>query len=62
MNIETKIGELRQVIIDSSLDTAVSFKLFINCEGADYSINHRTPEGLKREGISMRNLKGDFIE
>tara|TARA_R110002020_G_scaffold467655_2_gene691407 strand:- start:2852 stop:3043 length:192 start_codon:yes stop_codon:yes gene_type:complete len=39
-----------------------SFTVFVNCEGREVTINERKPEQLKAEGISMRNLAGEFIK
>lgn len=45
----------------SARGTTVSFSLFVNCEGSSVEIRDRTPEDLKASGISMRNLRGEFI-
>ena len=60
--INQKLEELKEVI-KSELDNGVtSVKIFINAQGVDMNIYHNTPEELKREGVSMRNIKGDFIK
>jgi hypothetical protein len=53
--------ELRQAIIESTNEITVSASIFINSQGCNFEINERSPESLKQDGISMRNLKGDFI-
>ena len=59
--ISKKAEELRQVIIESASELTVSASVFINSHGCNFEITERTPESLKADGISMRNLKGDFI-
>ncbi|CAB4171578.1 hypothetical protein UFOVP1007_50 [uncultured Caudovirales phage] len=59
--IGKKISELNEALIEYAPYEAVSFHLFVNCEEVEASIKTRTPEQLKKAGISMRNLAGDFI-
>lgn len=60
--INKKLEELKEVIKQELDDDVTAVKIFINAQGVDMNIYHRTPEELRREGISMRNIKGDFIE
>lgn len=60
--INEKLEELKEVIKQELDDRVVYVKIFINAQGIDMNVYHRTPEELKREGISMRNIKGDFIK
>ncbi len=62
MKTQGKIDEFVKMIREASPDNVVSFQLFINSEGHDLKQQHRTAEDLKSSGISMRNLKGDFIQ
>lgn len=41
--------------------TTTLIKIFITSEGYEIDETHRTAEGLKRDGISMRNVFGQFI-
>lgn len=59
--LETKISALFDEVVKSSNENTVRFQLTINSEGAEVDFETRTAESLKRDGISMRNLKGDFI-
>lgn len=61
-DIQDKINELVGELRKSSEKTAVSFRLFVNCEGVDTEIAYRHPESLRQAGITMRNLRGDFIK
>ena len=44
--------------MEYTIDVAAVF----NSEGYDLTEEIRLPQDLKREGISMRNLRGDFIK
>jgi hypothetical protein len=55
------IDDFVSKIREESEDTVTSFSIFINCQGYTLKVNNRTPEDLKRDAISMRNLKGEFI-
>lgn len=39
----------------------VSVEVFINSEGVSLSYKTKTSEQLKAQGMSMRNISGDFI-
>lgn len=45
-----------------STDTTVSVSIFFNCDGVTVETSERTPESLMAAGISMRNLRGEFIK
>ncbi len=59
---EGVIQEFVKRIRETSGDNVTTFSLFINCEEHEVKIKRRTEQDLKRAGISMRNLKGDFIK
>ena len=60
--IEKKLKELRELcqLGSSSETTLISFEL--NAYGWNTKIQERTADSLKSEGISMKNLKGEFIK
>lgn len=60
--IEKKISELRETLIKELPDTVVLFELEITSGGISYRTEHRYPEDLKKDCISMRNIKGEFIK
>jgi hypothetical protein len=60
--INGKLEELKEVIKQELDDNVTSVNIFINAQGVDMKVCHITPEELKREGISIRNIKGDFIK
>lgn len=55
------VEELVRHLRYSARGTTVSFSLVVNCEGFSVETSDRTPEDLKASGISMRNLRGEFI-
>ncbi len=59
--IQQAIDNLEKAVREHSADTVVTFSLFVNCEGREVVIKNRTPSQLKAQGISMRNLAGNFI-
>ena len=60
--IEAAIELLVESLRAESHPNATSFKLFVNCSEVSFVLRMRTAEDLKRDGISMRNLRGDFIK
>ena len=54
--------ELRTALIEAYGDETVSVHLTLNSYGFYTQTNERTAESLKSEGISMRNLKGEWIK
>lgn len=60
-----KITNAIQILVDAlreeSPEQMTSFRLFVNCEERIIETSERTPADLKSAGISMRNLRGDFI-
>lgn len=60
--INEAIENLRNVLIEELSEHTVSAEVFISASECKFSYNVRTPAKLKAEGISMRNLAGDFIK
>ncbi len=60
--IEQKLKELRELCQLGASKETVHISFNLNVYGWDTKIRERTPESLKDEGISMKNLKGDWIE
>ena len=60
--IQTKIDELVSLVKQHAPTTATSFRLFQNCENYSAEYEFRTANQLRKAGISMRNLKGEFIK
>ena len=61
LSINQKVKELKDLIASELAQTITSVSIFINCEGVEFTIKERSAESLKKSGISMRNIKGDFI-
>ena len=47
---------------EHSDDTFVSVNIFINATEMEVTTKHRSLDDLKINGISMRNIKGEFIK
>lgn len=60
--IQQAIDNLESAVREFSGNTVTTFNLFINCESVDVNISTRTHKQLSMQGVSMRNVKGDFIK
>ncbi len=60
--IQTKINELKDAIKQFAPKEAVAFDLFMNDGEIEAKFRYRTAKSLKEDGISMRNLAGEFIK
>ena len=60
--LEKAILELQKAVKESSYYTTTIFSVHITGRGYKIDIENRTPEGLRKDGVSMRNIKGDFIK
>ena len=60
--IEELKRELRKAYQEELTDLTVCVKLTLNSYGFYTQIEERTADSLKDEGISMRNLKREWIK
>lgn len=60
--IDHAIEALMQSLKDYAPKETVSFQFFMNSEGCEIITQSKTPDQLKSAGISMRNLRGEFIK
>ena len=60
--IEQKLKELRELCVFGSSKETVHISFHLNSYGWNTKIEERSADSLSDEGISMRNLKGDFIK
>lgn len=60
--IDQKLAELKELLCDELSDTTTYVEIFINSQGINVNTTQRTPEELKRDGVSMRNIKGEWIK
>ena len=60
--LEKAILELQEAVKESSYYTTTIFTVHITGRGYEIDIKNRMPEGLSRDRVSMRNIKGDFIK
>ena len=61
-DIQKAIDNLEKVLREEATDTAVSFNVFFNSEEVVSHWSNRSPEQLQMQGISMKNLAGNFIK
>lgn len=64
MHIEIKdaINELVKILKIYSDDDVATFELFVNSEGYETKLGCRDGRDLEENGISMKNLKGEWIK
>lgn len=60
--ITNTINALVSSLREESPEQMIAFRLFVNCEEWVIETTERTPTELKSAGISMRNLRGNFIQ
>lgn len=60
--LHAALTELHLACIDACSDLTTSVSVHINCQGYNTEVKERTPESLRKDGISMRNIKGEFIK
>ncbi len=56
------LKNLRDVLQQESHEHCISVSVFFNCQGYKIEYNMRTPGSLKRDGISMSNLRGEWVK
>ncbi len=56
------INDFIKKLREKSPSTVTSVQIFVDGSNTEIVVNERTPEELRRDGISMRNLKGEWIE
>lgn len=59
--ITAAINALVDALREEAPEQMVTFKMFLNCSELRIETSQRTPDQLKADGISMRNLRGEFI-
>lgn len=59
--INNAIEALVDALREESPERITTFRLFVNSEERVIETSERTPAELKAAGISMRNLRGNFI-
>ena len=60
--VEQKLKELRELCQLGASKETVHILFHLNSYGWNTEIQERTADSLKNEGITMRNLKGDFVK
>ena len=55
------LTKLRTVLQMEAHEHCVAVEVLINAEGYEINYKLRSPGSLNRDGISMRNINGEFI-
>lgn len=53
---------LRDRLHEEAHAHCVGVRVFVNHEGYEIEYLMRDPDALRRDGISMRNLRGDWVK
>ena len=62
MTANEALTELRKALQKELEETCTSVSIFINSQETKITTSHRTVSQLKNDGISMRNIQGNFIK
>jgi hypothetical protein len=55
------VKKLKEAIESNSDDCCTSVTVFFNCEGYNINQYYRTSDQLIESGVSMRNVRGEWI-
>ena len=60
--MEELIDDFIKKLREKSSSTVTSVQIFVSGSNSEIVINEWTPGELRRDGVSMRNLKGEWIK
>ena len=60
--IHKAIENLHDVLNSELSNTCVHVEVSINCHGYEMQTRTKTKDQLKLEGISMKNIKGEWVK
>lgn len=60
--INHALKKLQEIMIEELGSDAVAVNIYMSYHETAYKVRIRTAESLKAKGISMRNIKGEFIK
>ena len=60
--MEKLIDDFIKKLREKSSSTVTSVQIFVSGSESEVVVNLTTPEELRRDGISMVNLKGEWIK
>jgi hypothetical protein len=60
--MEKLIDDFIKKLREKSSSTVTAVQIFVSGSDSEIVIKKRTPEELRRDGISMVNLKGEWIK
>ena len=56
------LKQLRDVLQAEAHDHCVAVRVLFNSQGYEIEHQTRTPGSLQRDGVSMRNLRGEWVK
>jgi hypothetical protein len=62
MIMEELIDDFVKKLREKSSSTVTAVQIFVSGSDSEILIQKRTPEELRRDGVSMVNLKGEWIK
>lgn len=60
--LKSMITKVADILANQAGEECVSANIFFSAQGFNIEYQFRSKESLKRDGISMRNLSGEFIK
>lgn len=60
--LEVALKAVRDVLRSEAHPHCVGVNVFFNSNGYKLEYRMRTPGSLERDGISMRNIRGEWVE
>jgi hypothetical protein len=56
------LKQLREVLQTEAHEHCVAVRVFFTSQGYEIEHRTRTPGSLQRDGVSMRNLRGEWVK
>ena len=60
--VQEAVEQLHKVLNEEMGSNVVGFKLFISGSECDFEVMTRSPAQLKSSGISMKDIRGNWIK
>lgn len=61
-NIQKAIADLHDLLNEELGNNVVSCRIFISSSERHFEVDTKSPAQLKGDGISMKNIKGEWIK
>ena len=60
--LESALKQVQDALQSEAHPHCVGVNVFFNCNGYELEYRMRTPGSLERDGISMRNICGEWVK